>query len=112
MKRYGTLARWAYYLGRKVQGHLKNSVLSWDITSSVQCKMLLLLCISIIITLILYSISLYLRRVDPPQAFTPYLEECVKTLEDSDDHPNDKAAVALVRLQGILERVRPHMVDW
>jgi hypothetical protein len=50
-------------------------------------------------------ISLYLRRIDPPQRFTPFVEDCVKVLEELGGHPNDKSAVALVRLQGILERV-------
>jgi hypothetical protein len=44
--------------------------------------------------------------MDPLQKFSPHVEDCVKTLEDFGDHPNDKTAVALVRLQGILERVR------
>ncbi|KAE9372631.1 hypothetical protein N431DRAFT_545212 [Stipitochalara longipes BDJ] len=55
-------------------------------------------------------ISLYLRRMEPPQKFTPYVEDCVKSLESFGDHPNDKLAVVLVRLQAILERV--HQTSW
>jgi hypothetical protein len=49
--------------------------------------------------------------MDPPQKFTPYVEECVKSLENFGDHPNDKVAVVLVRLQGILERVCIHLAS-
>jgi hypothetical protein len=60
--------------------------------------------------LISSRISLYLRRMDPPQKFTPHVEDCVNRLESLGDLSNDRLAVALVRLQAILERVCLHLV--
>jgi hypothetical protein len=51
------------------------------------------------------STSLFIRKAEPPQRYSAYVEDCVRDLEELGDHLNDMSAIALVRLQAILERV-------
>jgi len=51
------------------------------------------------------STSLFTRKTEPPQRYSAYVEDCVRALEEFGDHSNDMSAIALVRLQAILERV-------
>lgn len=55
------------------------------------------------------SISMCFRRTES-LLYTPYLEECRRSLAESDDHPNDKCAAAAVKLQSILESI--HQSPW
>ena len=43
-------------------------------------------------------------RIDPPR-ITPYVYECLESLEKADVHPRDVWAASLVRLQLIVERI-------
>lgn len=48
--------------------------------------------------------------MDPFHTYSAYTDECLKAIEESGDSPNDSSAVALVKLQTILERV--HQCSW
>lgn len=43
-------------------------------------------------------------KIDSPR-ITPYVYECLESLEKAQDHPNDISATSLVRLQLIVERI-------
>jgi hypothetical protein len=48
--------------------------------------------------------------MDQFHKYSPYVDECVKSLQYTRDHPNDQVAVALVKLQIIFERI--HQSPW
>jgi hypothetical protein len=49
------------------------------------------------------------RRVESLR-YTSYLEEYRQSLADSGDHPNDKGAAAMVKLQALVEKM--HQSPW
>ena len=55
------------------------------------------------------SITMCFRRTESLQ-YTPYVEECRRSLAESNDQPNDKCAAAVVKLQSILDRI--HQSPW
>ncbi|KAH6712134.1 hypothetical protein BKA61DRAFT_80314 [Leptodontidium sp. MPI-SDFR-AT-0119] len=54
--------------------------------------------------------STFCRKVETFQIYSPYVEECVKSLKQSGENPNDISAVALVKQQIISERT--HQCSW
>lgn len=44
-------------------------------------------------------------RKTPIVRYSPYVEECLQSLDEAGEHPNDQIAIALVRLQIIFERI-------
>lgn len=50
------------------------------------------------------SVAICFRRTETLR-YTSYLEDCRRSLAESDDHPNDKAAAAVVKAQSILEKI-------
>jgi hypothetical protein len=55
------------------------------------------------------SISMCFRRTES-LPYTPYLEECRRSLVEPNANPNDKCAAAVVKLQSILEII--HQSPW
>ncbi|KAF1985123.1 hypothetical protein K402DRAFT_380016 [Aulographum hederae CBS 113979] len=49
--------------------------------------------------LITSVVAVYCQRIDSPPRWTPYLEECLQLLEQTNDWPTDKLLICLVRIQ-------------
>lgn len=54
--------------------------------------------------------ALFFRRLEQFARYTPHLEDCLKFVEEANEHPNDIIAVALVKLEHLYEKI--HQCPW